>query len=32
LRTFIYSNGPKYLTVVKNTPSVIEVDADGIKV
>ncbi len=32
LRTFIYSTGPRYLTEVKFTPSVLEVDADGNKV
>jgi len=29
LRTFIYSNGPKYLTEVGKVPSVLEVDKDG---
>ena len=32
LRTFLYSNGPKYLTQVVKTPNVIEVDKDGTKV
>jgi len=32
LRTFLYSNGPRYLTVVENLPNVIEVDRDGNKV
>jgi len=32
LRTFIYSNGPKYLTSVAREPNVIEVDAEGIKI
>ena len=32
LRTFIYSNGPKYLTYVAREPNVIEVDAEGIKI
>ena len=29
LRTFIYSNGPKFLTEVGKVPSVLEVDKDG---
>ena len=32
LRTFLYSNGPRYLTQVVNLPNVIEVDKDGNKV
>jgi hypothetical protein len=32
LRTFIYSNGPRYLTYVAREPDVLEVDADGIKI
>jgi len=32
LRTFLYSNGPKYLVDVKRVPSVLEVDKDGNKV
>jgi hypothetical protein len=32
LRTFIYSNGPKYLVDVQKAPSVIEVDKDGNRV
>jgi len=32
LRTFLYANGPRYLTTVVKTPDVIEVDRDGNKV
>ena len=32
LRTFIYSNGPRYLTYVAKNPNVLEVDADGIEI
>tara|TARA_R100000900_G_scaffold37524_1_gene30883 strand:- start:1132 stop:2016 length:885 start_codon:yes stop_codon:yes gene_type:complete len=32
LRTFLYSNGPRYLTQVVHLPNVIEVDRDGNKV
>jgi hypothetical protein len=32
LRTFIYSNGPRYLTIVKREPDVLEVDANGIEI
>ena len=32
LRTFIYSNGPRYLTYVAKDPNVLEVDADGIEI
>jgi hypothetical protein len=32
LRTFIYSNGPRYLTYVAREPDVMEVNADGIKI
>jgi len=32
LRTFIYSNGPRYLTFVAREPDVLEVDANGIKI
>jgi len=32
LRTFLYSNGPRYLVKVENLPNVIEVDKDGNKV
>ena len=32
VRTFLYSNGPKYLVEVVNLPRVIEVDRDGNKV
>ncbi len=32
LRTFIYSNGPKYLTYVAREPNVMEVDAEGIRI
>ena len=32
LRTFLYANGPRYLTQVVNLPNVIEVDKDGNKV
>ena len=32
LRTFIYSNGPRYLTEVKFVPSVLEIDRDGNKI
>lgn len=32
VRTFLYSNGPRYLTKVVNKPNVIEVDRDGKKV
>jgi len=32
VRTFIYSNGPKYLVEVNKVPSVMEVDADGIRI
>ena len=32
LRTFIYSNGPRYLTFVAREPDVLEVDANGIEI
>ena len=32
LRTFIYSNGPKYLTYVAREPNVMEVDVDGLRI
>ena len=32
LRTFIYANGPRYLTYVAREPDVLEVNADGIKI
>ncbi len=32
LRTFLYSNGPRYLVEVKRAPNVLEVDKDGNKV
>lgn len=32
LRTFLYANGPRYLTEVKFVPNVLEVDKDGNKV
>lgn len=32
LRTFLYANGPRYLTQVVNLPNVIEVDKNGNKV
>jgi len=31
LRTFLYSNGPKYLTTVGREPNVVEIDKDGNK-
>ena len=32
VRTFLYSNGPRYLVEVKRAPNVVEVDKDGNKV